>query len=106
MKRPPGKGIRYIILEAEGEMGWIPNTTLIFHSKNTGDYHGEMTGDHFEEWFRDKLLPNILPNSIIIMDNASYHSRQCEEVPVKSWTKKMIEWLDRGYYISYQGLEV
>ncbi len=28
------------------------------------------------------------------MDNASYHSRLCEEVPSKSWTKtKMIDWL-------------
>ena len=72
---PPGKGTRLIILGA-GEMGWIPNTTLIFRSKkNTGDYHDEMTGEHFEEWFRDKLLPNIPPNSLIVMDNALYHSR-------------------------------
>ena len=92
---PPGKGTRLIILGAGGEMGWVPNTTLIFRSKkNTGDYHDEMTGDHFEEWFRDKLLPNCPPNSLIVMDNASYHTRRIEEIPVKSWTKKrMIEWL-------------
>ncbi len=53
-----------------------------------------MTGDHFEEWFRDKLLPNVPPNSFIVMDNASYHSRSCEKVLVSSWCKaKMIEWL-------------
>ena len=57
-------------------MGWIPNTTPIFQSKkNTGDYHDEMTGEHFEEWFKDKLLQNIPPNSLIAMDNASYYSR-------------------------------
>ena len=68
---------------------------LIFHSKkNIGDYHDEMTGEHFEEWFRDKLIPNIQPNSLIVMDNASYHSRLDDPVPTKSWTKKkMIEWL-------------
>ena len=100
VRRPSGKGKRLIILGAGGEMGWIPNTTLIFQSKkNTGDYHDEMTGEHFEEWFRDKLLPNVPPNSLIVMDNASYHSRRCEELPVKSWTKKrLIEWLDgKGY---------
>ena len=96
VRRPPGKGTRLIILGAGGESGWIPNTTLIFRSKkNTGDYHDEMTGEHFEEWFRDKLLPNVPSSSLIVMDNASYHSRRCEELPVKNWTKKrMIEWLD------------
>ena len=100
IKRPSGKGKHLIILGAGGEMGWIPNTTLIFQSKkNTGDYHDEMTGEHFEEWFRDKLLPNVPPNSLIVMDNASYHSRLCEEVPVSSWWKLafhqllLIEWL-------------
>ncbi len=53
VKRPSGKGLRLIILGAGGEIGWIPNTTLIFRSKkNTGDYHDEMTGEHFEEWFK------------------------------------------------------
>ncbi len=45
VKRPSGKGLRLIILGAGGEMGWIPNTTLIFRSKkNTGDYHDKRVG--------------------------------------------------------------
>ena len=52
-----------------------------------------MTAEHFEEWFASKLPPNIQPNSLIIMNNASYHSQCSEPVPVKSWTKKMLEWL-------------
>ena len=56
--------------------------------KNTGDYHDEMTADHFEEWFATKLLPNVPANSLIIMDNATYHSRRSDPVPVKSRTKK------------------
>ena len=95
IRHPSGKGKRLIILGAGGEMGWIPNTTLIFQSKkDTGDYHDEMTGEHFEEWFREKLLPNIPPNSLIVMDNASYHSRIEEELPKLAWRKtKMVEWL-------------
>ena len=53
-----------------------------------------MTSEHFEEWFAKTLLPNVRPNSLIVMDNATYHSRRSEPLPVKSWTKKrMIEWL-------------
>jgi hypothetical protein len=59
-----------------------------------------MTADHFEEWL-DKLLPNILPNSVIVMDNASYHSHHSELIPIKIWTKKKKqEWFD-GKGIQY-----
>ena len=54
--------------------------------------------DHrtFEEWFSSTLLPIIPSNSIIVMDNAPYHSRQKERLPTKSWTKAMLtEWLSR-----------
>ncbi|KAG8171727.1 hypothetical protein JTE90_022423 [Oedothorax gibbosus] len=33
-----------------------------------------MNGPHFEEWFEKKLLPNFDANSVIVMDNAPYHS--------------------------------
>ena len=53
-----------------------------------------MTDDHFEEWFATKRLPNVQLNSLIVMDNASYHSHRSDPVPVKSWTKqKMQDWL-------------
>ena len=57
-----------------------------------------MTAEHFEQWFAHKLLLNVQPHSLIVMDNASYHSRRSEPLPVKSWTKKrMQEWLlDKG----------
>ena len=34
VKHPSGKGLRLTILGAEGEMGWILNTTLIFPKKH------------------------------------------------------------------------
>ena len=35
-----------------------------------------MNVERFEEWFHNQLLhvPNIADHSIIVMDNASYHS--------------------------------
>ena len=70
---------------------WIPNTISYFTPKNTSNYHDEMIAEHFEDWFAYKLLPNVRPNSLIIMNNASYHSRRSEPVPVKSWTKKKMQ---------------
>ena len=53
-----------------------------------------MTSERFENWWNDQLLPNIPPNTLIVMDNAPYHSRRREAYPVQSWTKKkMVEWL-------------
>ena len=62
--------------------------------KRTGDYHDEMTAAHFEEWFHNSLLPNLQGNSLIVMDNAPYHSRKLEPEPTKSSTKQqMKDWL-------------
>ena len=46
--------------------GWINGAELVFQSKKSGDYHDEMTSEHFEEWFNDTLIPNLKPNSIIV----------------------------------------
>ncbi len=50
-------------------------------SRKTGDYHGQMDGDIFRKWFSEALLPNIPGNSVIIMDNASYHNILAESSP-------------------------
>lgn len=46
-----------------------------------------MTADLFEKWLKEQLLPNLQPNSVIVMDNASYHSRILNKIPNTS-TKK------------------
>ena len=85
IRKPSGKGSRLIILRAGGESGWVDRAALVFQNKKaTGDYHDEMTAEHFEEWFHDTLMPNIRPNSLIVMDNAPYHSRRLEPVPTMS----------------------
>ncbi|XP_066950809.1 uncharacterized protein [Macrobrachium rosenbergii] len=53
-----------------------------------------MNHEVFEEWFRCQLLLNIPPASVIVMDNAPYHSRKVEKVPTMSSKKAVItEWL-------------
>ncbi|XP_063847657.1 uncharacterized protein LOC135095928 [Scylla paramamosain] len=94
VKPPTGKGARLIILHAGTKHGFINNAELFFQAKNDCDYHNQMNSTVFEEWFRMQLLPNIPPNSVIVMDNASYHSRQVEKLPTSSWRKADIKnWL-------------
>ena len=48
IRKPPEKGIRLIILHAGSENGWMSDAALMFQSKKeTGDYHDEMTSEHF-----------------------------------------------------------
>ena len=80
-----------IILHAGSKLGWVDGSALVFQSKkSTGDYHDEMTGEHFEEWFHDNLLPKLPSNSLIVMDNAFYHSHCTESVPKMSSRKAVM----------------
>ena len=97
--KPTGKGDRLIILNAITKDGWVPNSKLVFKaSKKTGDYHTNMNWDNFSKWFQEKLLKNIPENSLIIMDNASYHNVLVEEAfPKKSHSiNRLREWLSNN----------
>ncbi len=75
VQKPTGKGERLIILNAMSSKGWVNGAKLVFQAKRkTGDYHGQMNAELFQKWFREKLIPNIPDNALIIMDNASYHN--------------------------------
>lgn len=75
VQKPAGKGERQIIINAISLEGWVDGAKLVFQAKRkTGDYHGQMNAALFQKWFAEKLIPNIPNNSLIIMDNASYHN--------------------------------
>ena len=61
---PSGKGKRLIILHAGSSEGWIPGAELVFvGKKGSGDYHDEMNAAHFEDWWKNQLLPNLPPDA-------------------------------------------
>ena len=95
VRKPAGKGNHLIILHAGGENGSVKSVNLVFQSKKaTSDYHDEIMAVHFEEWFHDSLLLNLQSNSLIVMDNAPYHSHKLEPVPTMSLKKQqMQDWL-------------
>lgn len=101
LKNPSGKGKRLIVLHIGSEDGFVENALLLFESKKTGDYHEEMNSEVFQNWFKE-VLPNLEEESVIIMDNASYHSRKSEKVVNSSSKKADIQaWLTRKN-VSYE----
>lgn len=82
IKQNISKGKRYIIIHAGSEKGFIPNALLIFTGSNkNADYHSEMNRSNFTKWVTEKLIPNLPPASIIVMDNAPYHSTVLNKAP-------------------------
>lgn len=104
INKPSGKGERFIILNAVTKKGWVDGAKLVFKAKtNSADYHGSMDENNFTKWFMTQLLPNIPDNSVIIMDNASYHNTYKDDgVPLLTRKKSILqEWLsDNGIAFS------
>jgi len=99
VQKPTGKGERLIIINAITKFGWVHGSKLIFKSaRKTGDYHGQMNWDLFKKWFIEMLIPNIPQNSLIIMDNASYHNTLATYSPPTylSSKKKILEWMEQN----------
>ena len=94
---PSGKGKRLIILHAGTKDGFLPDCELVFvGNTNSADYHDEMNAAHFQEWWQTKLLPNLPPGAVIVMDNAPYHTVKTDSsrCPTSSTTKAdMQKWL-------------
>ena len=106
-KRPSGKGGRLIVLHSGTLDGWVPGAELVFRAKSSsGDYHNEMNIPHFMEWWKTQLLPNIPQNSLIVLDNASYHNGVVEKIPTKSSRKsEMQAWL-KNHGIPYSDTDL
>jgi len=93
---PTGKAGRLIILHAGSKEGFVLGAAHVFQAKNVGNYHDQMNAETFEKWFTNQLLPNIPPASVIVMDNASYHSRKIHKPPTAANNKATIqEWLEK-----------
>ena len=62
-----------------------------------------MTANTFRDWFLNRFLNFLEEESIIVMDNAPYHSVTTNKVPNTSTRRQDINWLDR-YNIDYTGI--
>ena len=71
-----GKGTRLIVCAVGSEDGFLENSTLCFVGNAKSDYyHKEMNSRHFQDWWFEKVLPNVRDKSVIVIDNAPSHPR-------------------------------
>lgn len=66
-----------------------------FESKTTIDYHEEMNAAAFQEWFQDVLLSGLPEPSVILMDNAPYHSASKASTQANR-KEEFVAWLQRS----------
>jgi transposase len=97
LKVPASKGTRFIIVHAGTEKGFIPGAFLMFKSgTKSGDYHDDMNYTNYRRWAETQLIPNLEMNSVIVLDNASYHNKLDERTPNANNNKaQMKEWLTK-----------
>lgn len=70
LKKPISKGQRVVIVHAGCETGFIPNALLTFKAgSKSDDYHDNMNYENYEKWLRTQLMPNLPPNSVVVVDN-------------------------------------
>ncbi len=95
-KSATGKGARFIMSHIGSKDGFVPGVFDLFRSKHTGDYHEDMDSDHFETWFLGTVVEKLPQNSVVVFDNASYHSRLVPSTkpPTKASKRaEMEQWL-------------
>lgn len=95
VKHTGDEGKRHIILHAGGKNGFVTGADLIFSTKSkSADYHDNMNTEMFIKWLKEKLLPHLSEPSVIVLDNAPYHSEILNKPPRQSWTVgKIKDWL-------------
>lgn len=92
---PASKGQRFIIAHAGSEEGFLPNSLLMFKSTSKlGDYHDDINFTDYERWLKTKLIPNLKPYSVVVIDNAAYHNTIKDPAPTSESSKvDMKTWL-------------
>ncbi|GJQ64891.1 hypothetical protein Trydic_g7064 [Trypoxylus dichotomus] len=103
---PTGSGQRFALMQAGNRNGFIAGPEYYFLcKKNSLDVHDETCTELYKDWFLNNVLPNLAGNSVIVIDNISYHSRQIDEVSTAAIKEyEIVCWLNLEAIGFEQGL--
>ena len=90
------------------EEGLIDRCDLVFLARaKDGDYHLEMNGPIFLNWFENQHMPALKSPSVIVLDNVSYHNIKPEETVVPNFNqrKAVLQYYLSKHNIPFQPLE-
>ncbi|GAV02588.1 hypothetical protein RvY_13132 [Ramazzottius varieornatus] len=100
---PSGSGKRLVTFDVVTDRGFVPGCGLIWEaSKHTGDYHGNFNYQNYEKFMEEVVVPRLeefarlhgYDKVVIVLDNASYHSRLMPQFRRPKRVKKEIQqWL-------------
>jgi hypothetical protein len=69
--KPLNKGQRLIIIHA-GRGAHLFQCPFMVENQSSGGYHNQTNRQNYEKWLQKKSAPILKPNSVIVVDNASY----------------------------------
>ena len=56
-----------------------------------------MNAENFTTWIFNQIIPGLPPQSIVVFDNALFHSKQLNKPPLQSALRhEIIDWLQRN----------
>ena len=85
---PQGKGERSIISHVGSEHGFLAEAQLIYRGNKAlknSDYHSEMNSTVFLDYMETKVLPALPPNSVLVLDRATYHMKLTDAIKPASF---------------------
>ncbi|XP_045760911.1 uncharacterized protein LOC123864478 isoform X2 [Maniola jurtina] len=92
-QKAASKSQRVVAIHAGSEAGFIPNALLVAESH---DDYSNISDDVYFDWLQNKLIPNLPPRSVVVVDTASPHDKEYDPAPSSNAKRSdMTAWLDQ-----------
>lgn len=90
------KGYGLVIVHAGGMDGYVPNALHMFEaSQNIDENLNYLNSEAYIKWMNNQLIPNLKPNSVVVIDNPFYQNLLHNPAPGPNARKQeMLDWLD------------